>query len=246
METTKYKLSHYQYMIDIDKDGYLIKDRTGEAEDDREYSMSFGDILCGFLSRQAYGKTIPNIPTSQILSRLIETITKSSLFELVLTDRQSFAESIKQLAFTSPNHANVFWYFDTKARKTVSVIGVSNLEDLLILDCCMVLEKNIYVARCPVCSRCIHAKRPVKYCKEHSKQASLQAKKDKIKNDEVERLRKLIRDRLYQRYVRAGDWGQKVVYDNFQDQFREKQKTLSREDLIDWLSALEEDTKTKK
>ena len=254
------RLLDYNYVVNIDatRKAFIVKDNTSEDSDIQKYEIPFGSLLCERLNKQydeehrkypEWAKPIYE-PTGALaeLKKIGRVIRGDKLFESILTDREQFAQNLHELSVISSNHANVRWYYDVKSGKTVSQCGVSDLEDLLILDCCKVLEHNIHIAQCPICKRFICSTRPIKYCERDKARATKDAKRARYKNDEVLRMKKQIYDRL-----RVNDNWYNMKHNDFRDTagefsnaFRQNQTEMDRETLLEWLMMQDEATRKRK
>lgn len=175
----------------------------------------YGDIVCHALNAR-FGKPDFYKTGNQKIDRLKEVLSdlsvqaKGSKIKLALgspliknlpkivTDRKHYTieyGKLQAIFHSKPVEMQAFW--DSNNQKIVQRIYTDDMEDLLLYDIGIVLERNIPICQC-ACRRYFVGHRwGQKYCPEHRIEGAHKASRENLKNNRCASLHKTIYDRLH-------------------------------------------------
>lgn len=190
-------------------DGYLCS-YSGNS-----HLIRYGDIVCHALNER-FGKPYFLKTGNPKMDRLREALSDMSVqikgsklqlalgnpliknLQKIVTDREHYiVEYSKTSAIfhSKPVEMQAFW--DSGKRKIVQRIYTDDMEDLLLYDIGIVLERNIPICQC-YCKRYFVGSRwGQKYCPEHKVEGARRASRENLKNTRCSSLHKKISNRLY-------------------------------------------------
>lgn len=177
--------------------------------------IPYGDIVCYALNER-FGRPVLLKTGNQSIDKLREALSRISVhtknlnifrdlgnpliknLQKIVTDCEHYVieyGKTSAIFYSRPVEMQAFW--DSENRKVVQRIYTDNMEDLLLYDIGIVLERDIPICRC-YCTRYFVGNRwGQKYCPEHRTEGASKTSRKNLKNNRCASLHKSIYDRLY-------------------------------------------------